>query len=153
MTEQPQRRLGTGVRIALIGAGVAAGALGATAIGAAAATSDSTSGATIRQTGAPAPGRPAPGGPALGGAHPERSDEQAVTGEKASTLKAAARKAVPGATVVRVESDAGDAVYEVHMRRSDGSPVTVKFNKDLAVTKVEDGMGLGDPGPEGGPHH
>jgi hypothetical protein len=33
--------------------------------------------------------------------------------------------------------------------------VTVKFNKDLSLKGVEDGMGEGDPAPPGGagPHH
>ena len=70
----------------------------------------------------------------------------------ATTLKAAALKAVPGGTVYRVETDAGDAAYEAHMTKADGSLVTVKFDKDLKVTKVETGMGAGDPAPAGQPH-
>jgi hypothetical protein len=56
-------------------------------------------------------------------------------------------KAVPGGTVYRVETDAGDATYEAHMTKSDGTEVTVKFDKNLAVTGVESGMGKGDPRP------
>ena len=92
--------------------------------------------------------------PGPGGATPVRSDEKAVDASQASTLKAAAEKAVPGGTVVRAETDAGDAKYEVHMTKADGSPVTVKFDANLNVTKVETGMGQGDPmngGPQGGP--
>jgi hypothetical protein len=33
------------------------------------------------------------------------------------------------------------------MTKADGSLVTVKFDKNLTVTKVESGMGAGDPGP------
>jgi hypothetical protein len=76
-----------------------------------------------------------------GGAQPMRSDEKLVTGADAATLKAAAVKAVPGGTVVRVETDSGDATYEAHMTKADGSVVTVKFGKNLTVTSVEDGMG------------
>ena len=67
--------------------------------------------------------------------------ETAVTGADLATAKAAALKAVPGGTVDRVESDSGDAAYEAHMTKSDGSEVTVKFDKNFAVTGVEDGMG------------
>ena len=33
------------------------------------------------------------------------------------------------------------------MTTADGTPVTVKFDDELAVIEVEDGMGLGDPAP------
>ena len=81
---------------------------------------------------------------------PVRSDEQAVSAATAATLKAAALKAVPGGTVYRIETDAGDGAYEAHMTKADGTLVTVKFDKNLKVTKVEDGMGTGDPAPAGG---
>lgn len=54
-------------------------------------------------------------------------------------------KAVPGATVYRIETDAGDGVYEAHMTKAEGTEVAVKFDKNLAVIKVEAGMGTGDP--------
>jgi hypothetical protein len=139
----------TGLKIALVTAGLAAGAIGATALGANAATTSgsgsnaTTSTGTSTQTRAPA-GRPNPGGSA-----PVRSDEKSVTSAQEATLRAAALKAIPGGTVIRVETDAGDATYEVHMKKADGSRVTVKFDKSLAVTKVEDGMGAGDPAPAG----
>ena len=84
-----------------------------------------------------------------GGSKPVRSDEQAVSSALEAELKAAALKAVPGGTVIRVETDAGDAEWEAHMKKADGSLVTVKFGKDLKVTKVESGMGTGDPAPAG----
>src|SRR5438094_235304 len=68
-----------------------------------------------------------------------RSDEKAVSTADAATLKAAALKAVPGGSVYRIESDAGDGTYEAHMTKADGTLVTVKFDKNLAVTAVEDG--------------
>ena len=71
-------------------------------------------------------------------------------GVLASALSASAATSTPAAgTVYRIETDAGDGVYEVHMKKADGSLVTVKFGKDLKVTKVEKGMGAGDPGPAG----
>ena len=97
-----------------------------------------------------APGYGAAGqGP--GGGGQGRSDETVVTGSKADTLRAAALKAVPGGTVDRIETDAGDAAYEVHMTKSDGTRVTVKFSDSLALVRVEDGMGLGDPAPPRAP--
>ena len=64
----------------------------------------------------------------------------------AAKLKAAALKAVPGGTVYRVETDGDGDAYEAHMTKADGSLVTVKFDKNYAVTGVEDGMGAGGPG-------
>lgn len=148
---EPPKNRRIGLKIALVTAGLAAGAIGATALGANAATTSgsgtagtaSTTSSAGTRTGAPT-GQPNPGGSA-----PVRSDEKSVTSAQEATLKAAALKAVPGSTVIRVETDAGDATYEVHMKKADGSLVTVKFDKSLAVTKVEDGMGTGDPAPAG----
>ena len=43
---------------------------------------------------------------------------------------------VPGGTVVRVETDAdGNAAYEAHMTKADGTPVTV--DKQFNVVSVE----------------
>ena len=67
--------------------------------------------------------------------------ETLLTGSTASKIRAAALKAVPGATVIRVETDSGDAAYEAHLQKSDGSYVTVKFDKQLNVTGTEDGFG------------
>ncbi|MDT4960736.1 MAG: hypothetical protein QOF87_383 [Pseudonocardiales bacterium] len=142
----PPKRTNLGLKIALVSAGLAAGAVGATAM-AAGAQSTTTAGApsTSTTTAAAPNGAPAaaPGGGH--GAAPVRSDEKAVTTAQAATLKAAALKAVPGGTVYRIETDAGDGVYEAHMTKADGTEVTVKFDKNLAVTKVETGMGAGDP--------
>src|SRR3954471_23184092 len=118
-----------------VGGGVLAGTLSATAAtGTGTGTTPSTS-AYSAPAGAPA------GAPGPGGVQPVRSDEKLVTGVDLATLKAAALKAVPGGTVIRVETDSGDATYEAHMTKADGSLVTVKFDKSLAVTSVEDGMG------------
>ncbi len=70
-----------------------------------------------------------------------RGDEKSVSAATAAKLKAAAVQAVPGGTVNRVETDSGDATYEAHMTKADGTQVTVKFKKNLAVTGVEAGMG------------
>ena len=122
-----------------ISGGVLASALSASASGIASTAAASTVSSSAGQSRTPGPG----------GAQPARPDEKSVPGATAATLRAAALKAVPGATVYRIETDAGDGVYEVHMKRADGSLVTVKFGKNLKVTKVESGMGAGDPAPAG----
>jgi hypothetical protein len=76
--------------------------------------------------------------------------ETLLTGSTASKVRAAALKAVPGATVIRVETDSGGAAYEAHLQKSDGSFVTVKLDKQFAVTAVQDGFGSGGPGMPGG---
>jgi uncharacterized membrane protein YkoI len=121
---------------------LAAGAVGATALGAG-AQSTTTAGTAVTAAATTAPN----GAPAgrHGGSAPVRGDEKAVTTAQAATLKAAALKAVPGGTVYRIETDAGNGVYEAHMTKADGTEVTVKFDKNLAVSKVETGMGTGDP--------
>ena len=137
------RRLAYGA--GLLAAGTLVGGVLAGTVSASAATTTSSSPPTATT-------QTAPRGP--GGAAPVRSDEKTVSAADFATLKAAALKAVPGGTVYRVETDAGDGAYEAHMTKADGTMVTVKFDKNLAVTKVEQGMGQGDPahgGPAGGP--
>jgi hypothetical protein len=146
----PRRNRRRASAAALLGAGAVAGGILAGTIGASAASGGSTgtsaTPSTTSTTTAP------PGAPANArSATPVRSDEKQVTGALAATLKANALAAVPGGTVYRIETDAGDGVYEAHMTKADGSLVTVKFDKAGKVTKVEDGMGTGDPGGHGGP--
>ena len=131
---------------ALVAGGLVTGAALAGALSASASTDTSTPAVQSSGEGAAPGGRP--GG--IGGPNPVRSDEKAVTDAQAATLRAAALKAVPGGTVVRIETDAGDGAYEVHMTKTDGSVVTVKFDENLAVIRLEDGMGQGDPRPAGG---
>lgn len=145
----PPTRTRLGLKIALVGAGIAAGAIGATAMAAGAQTTTTTGAPSAYTTATTAPNGAPDGTPGRGhgGAAPVRSDEKSVTAAQTATLKAAALKAVPGGTVYRIETDAGDGTYEAHMTKADGSLVTVKFDKFLAVTKVESGMGAGDPAP------
>ncbi|MDT4926697.1 MAG: hypothetical protein QOG01_4410 [Pseudonocardiales bacterium] len=148
LTSEPPRRSNLGIKVALIGAGAAAGIVGATALGANAQTSTSSTATDTAATRSTASTAANP--PAGHGAAPVRSDEKAVAATTAAKLKAAALKAVPGGTVYRIETDAGDAAYEAHMTKADGTEVTVKFDKNLAITKTESGMGAGDPAPAGG---
>ena len=130
--------------VGLLAAGAVGGGVLASALTASASSDTST--ASAGTVSSPSGNARTPG---PGGAQPVRPDEKSVSSATAATLHAAALKAVPGGTVYRIETDAGDGVYEVHMKKADGSLVTVKFDKNLKVTKVESGMGAGDPAPAG----
>lgn len=67
--------------------------------------------------------------------------ETLLTGTAASKARAAALAAVPGATVIRVETDSAGAAYEAHLTKADGSQVTVKLDSALKVTATQDGFG------------
>jgi hypothetical protein len=87
-------------------------------------------------------------------APPAHPDEQALTRDTAAKVKAAALAKVPGATVLRVETDAG-GVYEAHVRQADGTEAEVHVDKDDNVTSVDTrpaGGGRGGPGGHGGGH-
>jgi len=132
----------------MLAAGAVAGAVLAGTMSASAAD-NSTSAST---TGAAATSGQASGSAGARGNHsssPVRGDEKALSSSDAAKVKAAALKAVSGGTVYRIESDAGDGVYEAHMTKADGTEVTVKLNKSFTVTAVEAGMGKGDPRPSG----
>ena len=75
---------------------------------------------------------------------PQRSDEKLLTGTTADKVKAAALAKYPGATIVRIETDS-DGVYEAHMTKADGTPVTVEIDTSFKVTGEEQG-GPGGPG-------
>jgi hypothetical protein len=124
----------------LLAGGLAGGVLAATSSASAADTAASTAAA-------PAAAAPAPRADT---GTPVRPGETALTGTNAATAKAAALKAVPGGTVYRVETDTDGATYEAHMTKADGTHVTVKFDKNFAVTAIEDGMGAGGHRGPGG---
>jgi hypothetical protein len=125
---------------------LAMAALGAIAVGAAgiAGAASNSSGSTSTGSAAQAPA----GAPR--GVPPQRSDEKLLTDGTADKVRAAALAKVPGASVIRVETDAEGSPYEAHLRKSDGSLVTVKVDKQFAATAVDQGMG-GGPGGPGGP--
>jgi hypothetical protein len=83
--------------------------------------------------------------PSKGGHMSNGVTETLLTGDDAAKAKAAALAASPGATVQRVETDAEGAAYEAHILKSDGTPATVKMDKDFKVTSVDAG-GPGGPG-------
>ena len=68
----------------------------------------------------------------------QRSDETLLTGDAEAKVRAAALAEVAGGTIVRVETDAdGNAAYEAHMTKSDGTPVTVYVDRSYNVVSVE----------------
>jgi hypothetical protein len=75
-------------------------------------------------------------------------NEKALTGDAAEKVRAAALAKLPGATILRVETDAG-GVYEAHVRKADGTEAEVHVDKDYNVTSVETGRGGGRGGPGG----
>ena len=93
-----------------------------------------------------------PAGQARNGTPKQRSDETLLTDGTAEKVKDAALKKVPGASVLRVETDAEGSPYEAHLRKSDGSEVTAKVNKQFEVTDVQQGFGGGPGGPGGPPN-
>jgi anti-sigma factor RsiW len=72
--------------------------------------------------------------------------ETLLTGDVATKVSAAALAKVPGATVIRVETDSNGSPYEAHLTKSDGTRVTVYVDKSFNVTSTVDGFG-GGPRP------
>jgi hypothetical protein len=121
----------------MLAAGAIAGGLLASTLSANAASNTGTPSSSTSATAAAAPTAP----PANNfSSKPVRSDESAVSSSLAASLKAKA-EAKTGGTAYRVETDSGDATYEAHVKKSDGTVVTVKFDKAGNITAVEDGMG------------
>ena len=116
-----------------VAVGIAAGSYGvaSAATGSSSSSSSAAAPATFAAAAAPAPNGQAPWGM-------QRSDETPLTGDTAAKVRALALAKVSGGTIVRVETDAdGNAAYEAHMTKSDGTPVTVYVNKDFEFVSVE----------------
>ena len=74
--------------------------------------------------------------------------EQALTGETARKVEAAAVAKVSGGTVERVETNVdGSAPYEAHIRKADGTEVEVQVSSDFTVAAVNDMGDMGDRHP------
>jgi hypothetical protein len=118
--------------ILLVVASLTALALGGSALaGAASGGGNSSNGGN---SSAPALNR----GPA--GLPQQRADETLLTGDTAAQVRKAALAKVSGGTIERVETDAdGNAAYEAHMVRTDGTRVTVYVNKSFDVVSVKSG--------------
>ncbi len=130
-------------RFAMVSAVVLGLAAGSYGVASAASGSDSTTTTTTTPS-ATAPSAPSAQQP-WGG---QRSDETLLTGDTLAKVTAAAQAKVSGGTIIRVETDAdGNAAYEAHMTKSDGTPVTVYVDKDFNAVSVDSG------GPGGMPQH
>jgi len=129
-----RRLAATGLVVSgLLAGGVLAGSQVANAASTSPTSSASTSAASVPNAGGdPATMRHGPG-------------ETLLTDGTASKVKAAAIAAVPGGTVIRVETDSAGSPYEGHVQKSDGSIVTVKIDNSFNVTSIESGFGAGRP--------
>ena len=149
----PSRRHRSWIATAAVATGLALGAAGL----AGAATGSSGTAATSAGSSTAATAAPAPG---ANGTAPDPSTmkqgpgETLLTGDTAAKVEAAALKAVPGATIIRVETDSSGGTYEAHMKKADGSFVTVQFDANVNVTSTDSGFGRGPQGqapPAGAP--
>jgi hypothetical protein len=118
---------------------LAALALGGSALADAASnTSTSSSGTPTPSTAAQPPAAAAAPAPGPHGRHvgANGKEEQALNGDVAKKVAAAALAKVKG-TVERTETDVDHgSPYEAHIRKSDGTEVEVLVNENFAVTAV-----------------
>jgi hypothetical protein len=130
MDKQNRRWLPSRLAVtAAIVAGVAVGSYGI-----ATAASGSGSGSSSNSA---APSAQRPWGP-------QRSDETPLTGDALAKVTGLAKAKVPGGTIIRIETDAdGNAAYEAHVVKADGTPATVYVSKQFEVVSVQTRM----PGP------
>jgi uncharacterized membrane protein YkoI len=118
------------------GAAICAAAIGGGAIANAATSSTSSSSSTAPAAATQAPaGQPAQGGPQ--GRHTlNGKTEEALSGDVAAKVRAAALAKVSG-TVERVETNVdSSAPYEAHITKSDGTEVEVQVDSDYTVAAV-----------------
>jgi hypothetical protein len=77
--------------------------------------------------------------------------ETVLTGTEADQVTAAALAEIPDGTIIRVETDSsGAGSYEAHVKKADGTAVTLLFDASFNLTSTVDGFGGGGPG---GPGH
>ena len=131
---QPKRlRVGIMVCAAAVGAALGGAAIaGAATGGSGSSTSGGSGAAATAPSNAPDPAKMTNG-----------PGETLLTGTTADKVKAAALAAVPGGTIIRVETDSAGSPYEAHVTKADGSEVQ-GFGGGP-------GGGHGGPGGPGGP--
>jgi hypothetical protein len=120
------------VVVSALAIGIAAGSYGIASAASGSSSSSSNGNATyIPVANVAAPNAQNPWGG-------QRTDETLLTGDTKSKVEQLAKAKVPNGTVVRVETDAdGNAAYEAHMTKQDGTPVTVYVDKQFNVVSVE----------------
>lgn len=118
-------------------AALAALALGGSAIAGAVSTNDTAATQQTQQSGTAAD---------QAGNNGRHSGETPLTGDTAAKVEQAALAETGGGTVERVETDAdGNAAYEAHVVKSDGTRVTVYVDKQFNVVGVDEANGAGQP--------
>ena len=127
-----QRLLPRWVAVTALAVGIAGGSYGIASAATGSSNNSSSGGSAAAAATPSAPSRP------WGG---QRSDETPLTGEALAKVTAAAKAKVPGGQVIRVETDSEGSPYEAHLRKSDGTEVTVKVDKDYNATDVQSGFG------------
>ena len=72
----------------------------------------------------------------------QRSDETLLSGDAAAKVEGGSPSPrFPSGTIIGVETDAdGNAAYEAHMVKADGTAATVYVSKQFEVVKVASGM-------------
>ncbi len=144
-------------RVLVSGALVAGAGLGAAGVASAATGSASSTPTASSGTGTPSGGTSTT--PPAGSQNPadltHGPGETLLTGSELAEATAAAEKAVPDATIVRAETNSsGGYPYEVHMKKSDGTYVTVELDSTFGVITTISGFGVGPAGgstPSGAP--
>jgi len=136
-------------RVLVSGAVVAGAGLGAAGVASAATSSSTTPTTATSGTTAPATGSSTT--PPAGAPDPSTMThgpgETLLTGTQLAQATAAADAAVSGATVIRAETNSsGASPYEVHMKKSDGTMVTVELDSNFAVVTTVSGFGGGPAG-------
>jgi uncharacterized membrane protein YkoI len=131
-----------------IGASIAAGVTAVVAVAAIAVASPETGAQAADSTPNPTTSTAPQDGSGKGMGRPQ---ETPLTGAALEDATAAAKAAVPGGTIIRVETDGdGGATYEAHVRKADGTEVVVKMDKEFKVTGTEAFAGRGGQGGQGG---
>lgn len=135
-------------RVLLSTAAVAGLSFGAAGVASAATSSSAPSSSSSSSSASTQPPTGAPSGMTDPSTLTHGPNETLLTGTDLTSATAAAAAAEPGATIIRVETDSsGDGTYEAHMKKSDGTFVTVEMDANFTVTSTENGFG---PGPAGG---
>lgn len=142
-------------RVLVSGAIVAGAGLGAAGVASAATSSSSTPAASSSGSTTPSTGSstPAPTGATDPATMSHGPGETLLTGTQLAQATAAANAAVPGATIIRAETNSsGASPYEVHMKKSDGTIVTVELDSNFGVVATVSGYcagPAGSPAPTG----
>ena len=139
-------------RVLVTGAVVAGASLGAAGIASAATSSTTSASSGSSSTTAPSAGDPGPlsaGAAANPATMSHGPNETLLTGTDLPSATAAATAAVPGATVIRAETDSsGTSPYEVHMKKADGTYVTVELDSSFKAITTVSGFGVGPQGSQ-----